>query len=300
MTRCMAFVNFKGGVGKTSLVVNLAAVLAHELNRRVLVVDCDAQCNASIWLAGPAAFVEAHEKHPTRSLFGLLTRQTTLSQDIIWRSPIRHKDNSIVKNLDLIPASPDLMDIEDDFQPEGGMNGLYGYFYELIRNLWQDYDYILFDCPPNFYRATRCAIFASREIYVPCHPDALSNMGIAPLRRKLSTFYRASIGARRPLGRKFKFARLRGTIINRIPPNANVEEAIEKIALKIRSFRGDDLIVDPEADVLPVRIRQTIEASRVVETSIPAVLASSTSQLTDDYRKLAFYIDGTGDDYQCD
>jgi chromosome partitioning protein len=50
--RRISFVNFKGGVGKTSLTVNIAACLAHELGQRVLLVDCDSQSNASIWLMG--------------------------------------------------------------------------------------------------------------------------------------------------------------------------------------------------------------------------------------------------------
>src|SRR5215470_16456254 len=50
--RRISFVNFKGGVGKTSLAVNVAACLAHDLSQKVLLVDCDSQSNASIWLMG--------------------------------------------------------------------------------------------------------------------------------------------------------------------------------------------------------------------------------------------------------
>ncbi|MEO1336715.1 MAG: ParA family protein [Myxococcota bacterium] len=294
----MAFVNFKGGVGKTSLVVNLASCLAHELDRRVLVVDCDAQCNASIWLAGPTAFVSRLEANPQHSLHGLLTGHAD-ALETVWKSPIKHRQHLAVPSLDLMPAAPELMDIEDDFAPEGGMNAVYAAFYRAIKKLWPKYDYILFDCPPNFYRATRCAVFASREIYIPCHPDALSNMGIAPLRRKLVAFYADSSRVQRRLGKSYAFAKVRGAIINREPTSANIEESVEKISLKLKTLRDFPDIVADDVDVMPVRIRQTIEASRVVEGSIPAVLANGNSQLTNDYRQLAFYIDGTGDKYEC-
>ncbi len=53
MATIVSMVNFKGGVGKTTLSVNIAACLAQEFAQRVLLVDLDAQANASVWLLGP-------------------------------------------------------------------------------------------------------------------------------------------------------------------------------------------------------------------------------------------------------
>jgi chromosome partitioning protein len=52
--KIISLVNFKGGVGKTTLTVNLAACLAKERDKKVLIVDLDPQSNSSIWLLGPA------------------------------------------------------------------------------------------------------------------------------------------------------------------------------------------------------------------------------------------------------
>lgn len=300
MTRSIAFVNLKGGVGKTSLVVNLAACLAHDLGQRTLVVDCDAQCNASMWLAGRGTFSSALQSNPDRSLYGMVTGNARFVRDVVWASPTMRNGTAVLPQLDLIPASPDLMEIEDEFQPRGGIDALYGGYYEGMRSLWPSYDYILFDCPPNFYRSTRCAVFASREIYIPCLPDALSNMGLAPLNRKLSAFLEQTEKVRGKLGDPYTFARVRGAIINRIPMNADVDLPIDEISLKLKSERTQyPDVYDPQADVLDVRIRQSIEATRLVDRGLPAILTAPHSALTQDYLQLAYLIHGTGDKYRC-
>ena len=74
--RRISLVNFKGGVGKTSITVNLAASLARELDQKVLVVDMDAQSNTSIWLMGVARWNNLNGM-PEKSVWGLFHPDNT-------------------------------------------------------------------------------------------------------------------------------------------------------------------------------------------------------------------------------
>jgi chromosome partitioning protein len=284
--RRISFVNFKGGVGKTSLVINIAACLAYDLNQKVLVVDCDAQSNLSIWLMGLGRFMAAYDAEA--SVYGILTGKAPFLQKAIHKSVVQANGHVFIKDLDLLPAVYELMDVENEFDPKGGMLPVYGRFYETLSAVFHDYNYILFDCPPNVYRSTKAALFTSREIYVPCNPDPLSNMGLSLLRQKLTAFHNEVAPLRREIT-SHKFTKIRGAILNNVP-RGNIEEMIEKIRLKIRSLREYRNIACEDADILPMRIRHAVAASRTIDRELPFVLSSENPELKQDYINLARYI----------
>lgn len=79
MATVLAFLNFKGGVGKTANVVNIAGCLAATHDKRVLVVDLDAQCNASLWLLGKYGYRE-HTLNGVRTIGSTARRASILSR----------------------------------------------------------------------------------------------------------------------------------------------------------------------------------------------------------------------------
>ena len=160
-TRIIAMANQKGGVGKTTTTVNLSAALA-EKGRRVLVVDFDAQANATSGLG--------MEKVEGQSLYGVLLGEGK-AEDFIKPTAI--------KRLDLIPAEVNLAGAEID------VARLDRYLHRLSDALAplvaaDRYDYIFVDCPPSLGILTMNALTAADAILLPiqCEYYALEGLSM--------------------------------------------------------------------------------------------------------------------------
>ncbi len=143
----IAITNQKGGVGKTTTTVNLAAAIAFE-NKRVLVIDADPQGNAST-----AFGIDQNQRE--NSIYNLIAEQTT------WQNAIR-KTN--VKGLDIIPATQDLSALEVE------LSTLPRREYRLsdaIKQIKTNYDYIFIDCPPSLGLITINALNAANNTIIP-------------------------------------------------------------------------------------------------------------------------------------
>lgn len=150
--RRLSLVNFKGGVGKTSLAVNISACLAHDLGKKVLIVDCDPQCNSSIWLMGVPKWNLLNET-PQKSVYGIFMPGAPNIFHNIQRCPLRdEKGQILISTLDLLPATYALMDLEHEFH--GDRQSYYRLFYDELSIFFDEYDYVIFDCPPNVFKST--------------------------------------------------------------------------------------------------------------------------------------------------
>ena len=160
-TRVIAMANQKGGVGKTTTTINLSAALA-EKGRRVLIVDFDAQANATSGLG--------LEKTEGQSLYGVLLGEGK-AEDFI--------KPTAVKRLDLIPAEVNLAGAEID------VARLDRYLHRLSDALAplvaaDRYDYIFLDCPPSLGILTMNALTAADSILLPiqCEYYALEGLSV--------------------------------------------------------------------------------------------------------------------------
>lgn len=288
--RRISFLNFKGGVGKTSLSVNVAACLAHNFNQRVLLIDCDSQSNASIWLMGVARWNIINDA-PEKSVYGIFEPYAPNIYNSVQRSVLRgDNDQVLIPKLDLLPATYDLMNLEDEYLDNETVPFYYR-FYDKITPFFDQYDYIIFDCPPNVFRASKCALFASREVYVPCNPDVLSYIGLALLVKKVKKFQHNTV-AMQQLIPGYRPAKLRGIILNAVDGRANYSDILNKMRARIQHLRKSDVVCD-DADILAQRIRDSVEAGRVVGDNKPAVLARGIPGLKEDYINLCRYIHHT-------
>ena len=289
--RKISFLNCKGGVGKTSLAVNIAAALVKEEKQRVLLVDMDAQCNTSIWLMGIPRWLML-DGMINRTVCAFFKTESFLSE-AVHKCVLEVDGRKKLDRLDLIPAIYDLLDLDHGPEKKGAAP-YYLEFYRQIDALAQQYDYIIFDCPPALGRASKCAAFASPEIYIPAHPDFLSSLGIKLLSERLGDFLREARLAALQIRPKWKPTKVRGVILNAVPSTADTTEAKNNIRTRLRHEQGSTAF-SAQAAILPIEVRETVTATRLAgkfaTTGVPAVVAARDNPgLADDYIKLAHYI----------
>ena len=156
MSKIIAIANHKGGVGKTTSVVNIGARLAN-MGKRVLLIDLDPQASLS------------------QSL-GVIDPETTIYDSIRGEHPLQPL--TIYENLDLIPSELDLIGAEIELSSEMGREYI---LKELIQEIKTDYDYIFIDCPPSLGLLTVNALTASEEVYIPLQAQFLAMRGLTKL-----------------------------------------------------------------------------------------------------------------------
>lgn len=155
--RQTAVVNLKGGVGKTTTVINLSHALAR-MGKKVTVFDIDPQAHLT------AAFGIDHRQQP--GVDALLLGQAGVDE---VRLEVRER-------LHLVPTGPRLAEVKfaRDAGPKQGW-----LLHEQIKDSLADEDFVLFDCPPSSDILTMNALFAAREVLVPVTGDYLALKGLS-------------------------------------------------------------------------------------------------------------------------
>ncbi len=195
----IATANMKGGVGKTTLSVNLATCLAKEHGKRVLVIDLDTQISATLSLMSPADF--AKRRKQKRTLRYLIDQTIKPSEPAtITIQQVIHSDVCSVNKLDLLPGDIDLYDefvvsemLHEQVVHSGQSNFeqvwtrferlLVG---QILEPIFQNYDFIILDCAPGYNLMTRSALVASDFYLLPAKPEPLSVVGIQLLERRIA------------------------------------------------------------------------------------------------------------------
>jgi chromosome partitioning protein len=264
----MAFViattNMKGGVGKTTMTVNLAATLARHHGKRVLIVDLDTQISGTLSLMPPGEFAKLrNEKRTLRYLV-----HSAIVADPNLYNLVREGIRGYVCNVPSLSLMPGDIDLYDEYLvsemlhrralQNGQMNfeAIWNDFEKnLIRNILKqvdsEYDIIILDCAPGYNLVTRSALLASNFYLIPARPEPLSLIGIQLLERRIAKLREAHkddpsikmemLGITFSLSGNFLTGRYHNQVMNRlnedfsegklfktrIPMDVNVSKAVD-------------------------------------------------------------------------
>lgn len=203
--RVVSFINYKGGVGKTTTTYHIGCSLAEHHGKRVLLVDIDPQSNLSLLCMAYEKYDEFRRQQGTiRDLYRRFreNRSPLDVRDFIVRNAVQGGGDPI-EGVDLLPCDIDLLgeDLGGLVPTVSAARAASGY--EVLRQLAQkllnewtflhrvceeigdSYDFILIDCPPNLYMMTQNAIRASHYYMVTLIPEFLSAIGLDILVRKI-------------------------------------------------------------------------------------------------------------------
>ncbi|REK17225.1 MAG: ParA family protein [Planctomycetota bacterium] len=156
MGRILCVANQKGGVGKTTTAVNLAAALAKS-GRRTLLVDLDPQCNATSGLG-----CQPTDHHP-----------------LVSRQPLKESlCQTRIENLELLPGSRSFQDVEALAAGEQSRSATLG---QHLASGLSAYDFVLIDCPPSLGQLTQTALASSTEVVMPIQCEYFAMEGLAQM-----------------------------------------------------------------------------------------------------------------------
>ena len=247
--KIVAIANQKGGVGKTTTTINLAAALA-EAGKRILVVDLDPQGNASTGLG-----IEVEDREFTT--YDLLL-DDSLPQDVIQRTE--------TDGLLIVPATVDLSSADIELFSNEKRSFL---LHDALRQPAMDqfeFDYILIDCPPSLNLLTVNAMIAAHSVLVPLQSEFFALEGLSQLM--------LTIREVRQSGNKE--LRIEGVLLTMYDRRNNLSQQVESDA---RSNLGDLVF----QTVIPRNVR----VSEAPSFAMPVLSYDPTSKGAQAYRDLA-------------
>ncbi|HSN98071.1 MAG TPA: ParA family protein, partial [Candidatus Nanopelagicales bacterium] len=229
----LAVQNVKGGVGKTTIAVNLAALLAAKHAQRVLVIDADPQCNASLYLLDDKSYGERTREDekgkPQRTegnLYDVFHGEVAYLDPVTGQSygpkrkptrcdvEVKHfqGDNGSGRkgSLSLLCASPQLFEVQ-----EIAAEIVVSSIKKWLAQKQGAYDHVIIDCPPSISSLSLSALKAADRILVPMRADVFSIRGLPILLRSVDR-YKEILGIE---------ATIAGVVLTMFPPEA---EAIRR------------------------------------------------------------------------
>lgn len=179
MSSILSCVNLKGGVGKTAIAVNFAAYCGMQ-DLKTLLVDLDPQTNATFSCMDIEDWETHAQEHGTVADLLGARRHTSAEGNIRTAGEVIVSD--VFENVDLVPSHLDLFTVDLDL---AGAAARERKLERALRDVRDDYDIIVCDCPPNLTIPTQNALAMSTHFVVPISPDYLSGIGVGLLLNRI-------------------------------------------------------------------------------------------------------------------
>ena len=203
--KIISIINQKGGVGKTTSAINLAAGLSQQ-NKKILVIDLDPQGNATTGLG------LSNMENSSETIYGVLNGTKEIIEVI---------KKTQFENLDIITSNVDLSGLEVETADDGNRAFLLKVkLTAYLNNSRSTYDYILIDCPPSLSLLTIMALVSSNSLLVPLQTEFFALEGLTQL---MKTIERIKVSLNPEL-------RIRGILLTMYDKRNKLSSQVEKEA----------------------------------------------------------------------
>ena len=257
--RTIAVLNQKGGVGKTTTVVNTAAALA-ATGLKVVVVDLDPQAHLTIHLGLEPDTIQSGS-------YRVLTQSEKFEEAILLVRP----------NLWLLPANIHLVGAESELVSVVGRETI---LREAIRSVYGKFDYLIIDCPPSLGLLTLNALTAAEEVLIPLQPHFLALRGFGKLLQTVGL-------VNKRINPKLK---VKGVLLCMFDSRASLPNEVKADIEQFLNNARDTDCAWAQACILPVYIRTNIKLAEAPGYGKTIFEYEQNCHGAEDYAKVAEFI----------
>jgi chromosome partitioning protein len=263
--KTIAFINMKGGVGKTTSVVEIATILAKEHRKKVLVIDLDPQTNCTFSFITIEAWDKLKTNATIADVLGMNRGFSTRDKEYEIKDAVLKNVLGIV-GLDLIPSHLELTFLDLEL---GGVAGREQILKKQLDKIKDDYEYVLIDCPPNLTLAPQNALVVSDYIITPVVPEIYPSIGLPLLINRVRSLKRSIPQCN---------VEFLGVIFTKVKRNTRIHtqqlDAIRKTSVELDVYAFQTII--PE----------TVRISEAAANNKPAYLVNPNADGVESYKNL--------------